>query len=230
LVFAQNHDQVGNRMLGERLSRLVSFEGLKLAAGIVLLSPFIPLIFMGEEYGETAPFQYFTSHSDAGLIEAIRRGRGEEFADFLWQGEPPDPQDETTFLSTKLNHDLRHEGQHRILWSFYKELIQVRKDVPALSNLNKDTLKVLGYEKTKLIFVRRWSKGSQAIAVFNFGDAPSSAILPIPEGHWQKRLDSADKHWLGKGSHLPKKSDFKGEVIITMEQKSFALFTNSEEA
>jgi maltooligosyltrehalose trehalohydrolase len=230
VVFAQNHDQVGNRMLGERLSQLVSLEGLKLAAGVVLLSPFIPLIFMGEEYGETAPFPYFTSHADAALIEAVRRGRRAEFVAFGWQGEPPDPQDETTFLSTKLNHDLRHEGQHRVLWDFYQELIQLRREVPALSSLNKDTLKVRGDEETGLIFVRRWSAGSQAIAVFHFGDAPSSAILPIPEGCWQKRLDSADRRWLGKGSHHPQKFDAKGEVTITMEPKSLALFTNSEEA
>ena len=82
VVFSQNHDQVGNRMRGERLSTLVSFEALKLAAGIVLLSPNIPLLFMGEEYGEEAPFQYFVSHSDHELIEAVRRGRREEFAAF----------------------------------------------------------------------------------------------------------------------------------------------------
>ena len=75
VVFAQNHDQVGNRLFGDRLSTLVSFEALKLAAGMVILSPYIPLLFMGEEWGEPAPFQYFTSHSDAALIEAVRRGR-----------------------------------------------------------------------------------------------------------------------------------------------------------
>ena len=74
LVFSQNHDQVGNRMLGDRLSALVSFEGLKLAAGVVILSPFIPLLFMGEEYGETAPFPYFVSHSDPYLIESYKAG------------------------------------------------------------------------------------------------------------------------------------------------------------
>ncbi len=80
VVFTQNHDQVGNRMLGERLSQLVSLEALKLAASAVLLSPFIPLLFMGEEYGEVAPFQYFISHLDAQLVDAVRRGRREEFA------------------------------------------------------------------------------------------------------------------------------------------------------
>ena len=88
VVFSQNHDQVGNRMLGERLSSLVDFESLKLAAGVVLLSPFIPLLFMGEEYGETAPFLYFISHSDPALIEAVRKGRKEEFKEFTWVEDP----------------------------------------------------------------------------------------------------------------------------------------------
>ncbi|MFC1970861.1 malto-oligosyltrehalose trehalohydrolase, partial [Chloroflexota bacterium] len=102
VVFSQNHDQVGNRAGGERLSMLVSFEALKLTAGIVLLSPFMPLLFMGEEYGETSPFPYFVSHNDPELIEAVRKGRREEFLAFDWQGEIPDPQDESTFLSAKL--------------------------------------------------------------------------------------------------------------------------------
>ena len=103
VVFSQNHDQVGNRMLGERSSAYLTFEEQKLAAGAVLLSPFLPLLFMGEEYGEVAPFLYFIEHSDAGLIEAVRNGRKEEFASFAWQGEPPDPQSPATFDRCKLD-------------------------------------------------------------------------------------------------------------------------------
>ena len=97
VVCIQNHDQIGNRARGDRLSELLDFEGLKLAAGVTVLAPFVPLLFMGEEYGEKAPFQYFTSHSDAGLIEAVRKGRKEEFSAFAWEGEIPDPHDEKTF-------------------------------------------------------------------------------------------------------------------------------------
>jgi maltooligosyltrehalose trehalohydrolase len=102
VVFAQNHDQVGNRLGGERLSRLVSFEALKLAAGVTLLSPGLPLLFMGEEFGDTAPFLYFVSHGDPDLIEAVRRGRQEEFAAFGWPEAPPDPQAEETFMHCKI--------------------------------------------------------------------------------------------------------------------------------
>src|SRR5205085_10531548 len=82
VVCAQNHDQVGNRMHGDRLAALVRPEQLRLAAAAVILSPFLPMLFMGEEYGETAPWQYFTSHGDPDLIEAVRRGRRQGFADF----------------------------------------------------------------------------------------------------------------------------------------------------
>ena len=97
VVFSQNHDQVGNRTMGERLITLAGFETAKLAAGAIILSPFLPLIFMGEEWGATAPFQYFVSHCDPGLIEAVRSGRKQEFANFTWAGEPPDPASEETF-------------------------------------------------------------------------------------------------------------------------------------
>src|ERR1700704_4962738 len=124
---SQNHDQVGNRSAGERLSALVNFEGLKLAAGVTLLSPFVPLLFMGEEYGETAPFQYFTSHLDADLVEAVRRGRRDEFKAFGWEGLVPDPQDETTFPRSELQHSLKGQEPHATLLRFYKELMGFRK-------------------------------------------------------------------------------------------------------
>lgn len=140
VVFSQNHDQTGNRMLRERLSTLVSFESLKLASGIVLLSPYIPLFFMGEEYGEDAPFLYFVSHSDPALIEAVRQGRKKEFSEFKWQGEPPDPQSTETFLKSKISWNKRMGGNHKVLLDFYKHLITLRKTTPALSNLDKKTL------------------------------------------------------------------------------------------
>jgi 1,4-alpha-glucan branching enzyme len=88
-------------MLGERLSQLIPFEALKVAAGAVLLSPYLPLLFMGEEYGETRPFLYFVSHGDADLVEAVRQGRKAEFRDFHAQGEPPDAVSPDTFLQVK---------------------------------------------------------------------------------------------------------------------------------
>ena len=224
VVCAQNHDQVGNRLLGERLSQLTCFEGLKLAAAVVLLSPFIPLLFMGEEYGETAPFPYFVSHSDPALIQAVPKGRREGFAAFQWQGEMPDPQDERTFLHAKLHRDLRQQGTHRILYDFYQELIRLRKHTPALACLNKEALAVSGNEKEKTLFVRRWKDSSQVFTVFHFGDGAAELRLPIPPGHWQKLLDSRDPRWAGDGSSAPEKFAASGETRFTVGPKSVVLF------
>ena len=106
----------------------MDFEALKLAAGATLLSPFVPLLFMGEEYGETAPFQYFISHLDAGLVEAVRRGRREEFSAFGWEGAVPDPQDEATFQRSQLRHSRKQEEPHATIFRFYRELIELKNN------------------------------------------------------------------------------------------------------
>jgi len=229
VVFAQNHDQVGNRMRADRLSQLVSLEELKLAAGVVLLSPFIPLLFMGEEYGETAPFSYFISYSDPALIEMVRQRRWEEFSVFQWQGGFPDPQDEATFLQSKLKHHMCHEGHHRILLQFYRELIRLRKEIPALVCLSKDNLEVLGFEESKVLFVHRWSENDEAILVFNFGDVPMLSCLPFSSGRWNKQLDSADQQWHGNGSPISGQINSEGEVTLAIAPKAFAVFTRTEE-
>jgi len=229
VVFAQNHDQVGNRMGGERLSELISFEALKLAAGVVMLSPFIPLLFMGEEYGETARFPYFISHSDPDLIEAVRRGRRQEFAAFVWSEEPPEPQGEATFLDAKLNHNLHREGYHCVLTRFYRELIDLRRKIPALAHLSKEDMEVLGYEHEKALLVRRWNGVGEAIAVFHFGEAEGSLEIPIPSGQWKKQLDSADKRWQGPGSDVPIQIVSDGKGTLTLPPWAFVLFERQKE-
>lgn len=227
VVFAQNHDQVGNRLLGERLSELVSFEGLKLAAGIVLLSPFIPLLFMGEEYGESAPFHYFISHSDPELVEAIRRGRQEEFRAFEWEGEPPDPQDEATFQEAKLNHDLRRQGHHRTLLEFYRELIRLRKESPSLSLLSKEHMEVTDYEEEKVLLLRRWGEGEEVAAVFHFGSESVSTTVSLPKGPWTKWFDSAEEKWQGPGTEVPEALESDGEVSLSLQAHSFIILIRS---
>jgi len=229
VVFAQNHDQVGNRRLGDRLASLVSFEGLKLAAGLVLLSPFLPLLFMGEEYGETAPFQYFVSHSDPALIEAVRRGRRQEFAQFAWNGDLPDPQDEATFHRSHLRWELRSTGQHRVLLDLYRELIRLRREIPVLARLDKKNLEAVAYENAKTLFLQRSDGTSEAFAVFHFGEMTEALALPVPAGCWQKRLDSTDLRWHGVGSELPASFESNGESILSLPAKSFVLFTGIRE-
>ncbi|MCI0439579.1 MAG: malto-oligosyltrehalose trehalohydrolase [Chloroflexi bacterium] len=225
VVCVQNHDHVGNRMLGERLSGLVSFEQLKLAAGVMLLSPFVPLLFMGEEYGEAAPFQYFISHSDSKLVEAVRKGRADESRSFGWKEDPPDPQDEATFKRAKLNHALREEGRHKALLEFYRELILLRKELPALSQLSKDSLEALAFEKSRTLYLRRWSDDGEAVMLFNFGDSAVSVTVDMPPGAWHKLLDSTERQWSGSGGPTPEWLSSDGEVTVNLAPYSVIMFT-----
>jgi maltooligosyltrehalose trehalohydrolase len=225
VVSAQTHDQVGNRARGDRLGSLVSFEALKLAAGTLLLSPFIPILFMGEEYADPAPFLYFTSHTDPVLGEAVRRGRRAEFASFAWQGEVPDPQDPATYARSRLNHELRRDGRHRVLLEFYTEMIHLRKTVPALASLSKDTMEVRMWETERLLAVRRWSAGSEAVAVFNFAAEPRQVRAPLSPARWTTRVDSADARWAGPGRTAPPEIDSDGAIALTVAPTACILLT-----
>jgi maltooligosyltrehalose trehalohydrolase len=187
VVCSQNHDQVGNRAGAERLSALVDMDGLKLAAGITLLSPFVPMLFMGEEYGEAAPFQYFTSHEDAGLIDAVRRGRRKEFAAFGWRNEVPDPQSTETFFSSRLNHDLKGAEPHRSLRAFYQRLLSLRRALQ-LGKPAETEIAALPLQET-LLLMRRTSAGVLAM-LFHFGAQPVEITTHVVPGAWRVLLDS----------------------------------------
>jgi len=228
VVCGQNHDQIGNRMLGDRLSTCLSFEQQKLAAGTVLLSPFIPLLFMGEEYGETAPFQYFISHTDPALVEAVRKGRREEFATFGWKDEVTDPQAEATFESCKLNHALARQGQHETLREFYRELLTLRRQMPALSRVAKESMETTVFESERVLLVRQWSGGEELALVFNFSGEPRSLDLPLPAGRWRKRLDSADPRWAGSGSAAAAELSSSGHVSLEISTASLVLYQKQQ--
>ncbi|MGH9326006.1 MAG: malto-oligosyltrehalose trehalohydrolase [Terriglobia bacterium] len=225
VVFAQNHDQVGNRLPGDRLPQLVSGEQLKVAASAVLLSPFIPLLFMGEEYGETAPFQFFVSYSDRDVIEATRRGRQAEFAGFRWQGDVPDPQDESTFLSSKVNSATAARNCN--LLEYYRELIRLRKTCPALSHLSKKDLEARSWDTERVLVIRRWDGPSQAALILSFGPEVVSVAFPLPPGLWRKALDSKDTKWGGPGSSVPWQIESGGDVTITVPPCVALLFLRS---
>jgi maltooligosyltrehalose trehalohydrolase len=229
VVFSQNHDQIGNRMLGDRLSRLVTFEQLKLAAGAVLLSPFIPLLFMGEEYGEMAPFPYFISHSDPDLVAAVRKGRRREFAAFGWENEPPDPQDEATFLSAKLDHSLCRRDPHRVLMRFYQELIRLRKTHPCLAKMSKKNLHVVDDEHKMFLVVRRWSRRTEARIVFHFGGSDASTGVSESPGRWIKALDSAEEQWKGPGTGPEPPIESEGEFTVFRPPHSVLVLTREKE-
>jgi maltooligosyltrehalose trehalohydrolase len=228
VVFSQNHDQVGNRPQGERLSALVSREALKLAAGVVLLSPFTPLLFMGEEYGETAPFPYFISHGDPELLEAVRRGRREEHAALVAAEELPDPGDPATFAAATLNHALKAEGWHRQMWEYYRELLHLRRELRSRAGLQAGAREVMGYEKEKLLVVQLQGESGQAVLAFHFGDLPLDLFLPWPEGVWRLRLESAAPMWGGPGPQAPGELRSDGRVRLSLRPHSLAVYLGEE--
>ncbi len=204
VVFAQNHDQAGNRMLGERLSALVPFEALKVAAAALLLGPAVPLLFMGEEYGEPAPFLYFVSHADPDLVAAVREGRKREFAAFRWQAEPPDPQAGATFQASKLDWDLRARGRHKALLDFHAELLRLRRTVPALADVTRLDLGVCHDADQGCLVVERRHHGSRAVCLLGFGDRAAQMTFTAGGTDWAKALDSQAARFGGPGEALPR--------------------------
>jgi maltooligosyltrehalose trehalohydrolase len=226
VVCTQNHDQIGNRAHGERLTALVDLEAQKLAAGITLLSPFTPLLFMGEEYGETSPFQYFVSHGDQDLIEAVRRGRHEEFSSFAWVQEVPDPQADSTFELSHLDHARRTREPHSTILRFYKYLIQFRKD-HSLNQREDWEIRELGDR----VILALLGSGPQSLSfVFHFGNAPITIEMELPGKSWRLCLDSSDTAWLGVGSSLPQIVYSNPASAITLQPWSFAVLERAAES
>ena len=165
IVFGQNHDQVGNRALGERLHEHLTEAEYLLVAGMYLWSPFTPMLWMGEEYRETAPFPYFVSHGDEGILEATRKGRAREFAAFLGDGEHvPDPGAEATFLSAKLSHERRGP-----VYEFYRKAIKVRHELFATRRreMYSHTVTRMGEEALGWSLLR--ADGSRILVIANLG-------------------------------------------------------------
>ncbi len=211
VVCNQNHDQVGNRMMGDRLSTLVSFGALKLAAGITLLSPYIPLLFMGEEYGETNPFLYFVDHGDPDLIEAVRRGRTEEFSDFYAQGAPPDPVSEDTYEKSKLNwlsskdRSAADRQQQRIMRKFYQRLLEVRRQCRVMSPTTAADIVVT--HTTNTLQYKQSIASGDLLCAMNFSDQAAKIDLILGSQTWWQQLNSADAQWCPKESREFTKSE-----------------------
>ncbi|WP_447962160.1 malto-oligosyltrehalose trehalohydrolase [Nitrospira sp. Ecomares 2.1] len=191
VVCAQNHDQIGNRAQGDRLSTLVSFEALKVANATVLLSPYLPLLFMGEEYGETAPFLYFIDHGDPALIEAVRQGRTREFAAFGWTNIP-DPYAQETFDRSTIHPCLETNPQHQAHARWCQALIHLRKSIPALGTGAKGhRIQIGSHAKSQLLIIHRRAKqGPDALMLLGFHPKASLALVKLPKGNWESRLDS----------------------------------------
>lgn len=203
VVCAQNHDQIGNRAAGERLTALVPFEALKLAATAVLCSPSVPLLFMGEEYGETAPFLYFTDHGDPALRAAVSRGRREEFAAFGWTEEVPDPQDPESFARSKLQWDLQQCPPHAALREYYRTLLALRWQHAVLGPRGEARLVASVLDGHTLVLSRRGAGATAAFAVLHFGAEGRALRLRVPRGPWRRLVDSAEERFGGPGAKSP---------------------------
>ena len=182
VVCTQNHDQVGNRAFGERLASLVGPDLDAVASVLLACSPFLPLLFQGQEWGETRPFLFFTDHGPE-LAEAVRRGRRAEFAAFDWAAEVPDPNDPATFERSKLDW-ARAGGPTLDLW---RALLALRRQVPALGNCRRDLTTARADPGRRLVVVERDDPGgSRALAVANLGEGAQQ--LPVDPGKLRLRV------------------------------------------
>ena len=154
--FIQNHDQIGNRAVGDRLTEIVGLDRAKIAAALVLLGPFLPMLFQGEEWASSSPFQYFADHEDRDMARQVSEGRRREFEAFGWAPETiPDPEDRRTFQRSKLNWAEVSAGEHGAMLAWYRELIRLRRSSPDLNNGEPGNTRVLCDEEQLWLRMRR---------------------------------------------------------------------------
>lgn len=217
VIFNQNHDQVGNRMKGERLISLTNFEMAKLIAGVTLVSPNIPMLFMGEEYGERNPFCYFVSHLDPELNRLVNEGRKREFEKFFNDDDKiPDPSSSETFDRAKLSWKIEQDPEKKAMHAFYKQLIKLRKTHPVLRVPDKDRLSISHTGKGFTLL--RWQDRQQVLVFMNFSDQEMQLKIPGHlKGNFKKILDSADSQWNGSGSPSPLKVSAADQIQVSKE-------------
>ncbi|MFW6170556.1 MAG: malto-oligosyltrehalose trehalohydrolase [Planctomycetota bacterium] len=206
----QNHDQVGNRALGERASQLLSHGQLKIGAALVMTSPFVPMLFQGEEWGASTPFLYFTDHQDAELGEAVKLGRRNEFSDFDWKPEDiPDPQAEETWLRSKLDWEESSRPPHTDLRQWHRSLISLRRRLACLTNGRFAATQVEFDEDARWLIMRR----EPALVICNFSEFPQTVRCPAIEekemmitsdGRFKKEHNSVSMPGHATGILLPK--------------------------
>lgn len=221
VVCAQNHDQIGNRAKGDRHSMMISFEALKVANAAVFLSPNIPMIFMGEEYGETAPFLYFIDHGDPDLIEAVRRGRQQEFAAFGWT-DVPDPYDLSTFEQSRLRPQMDTDPRQQAHFRWVQSLISLRKSVPALGAASKRDMVSAFTTGRCLLLHRKAITGPEVLVVLGFNDKPGTVSIRKPQGQWVRHLDSQAAEFGGTGESMcPLHVILKARERVTLDIPAF---------
>jgi maltooligosyltrehalose trehalohydrolase len=221
----QNHDQIGNRAHGERVTTLADGDRVRAAIALLCLSPTVPMLFMGEEYGETRPFQFFTSHPEERLAEAVRIGRREEFAAFAAFGgtEVPDPQDVETFKTSTLDRGAAAMPEGRARRRLWTDLLALRRTVPALANGDRRLVRPLHVTSTELAIERDGPGAASPVVVLaNVADRPAR-IAPL-HGHWMVAWSSAAAAYGGPDTPVTIAPDDDG-AACTVPPRSVALLT-----
>ncbi len=203
VICTQNHDQIANGSQGRRLSTLVALEQQKLAACVLLLSPNIPLLFMGQEYGETAPFHYFVSHDNPDLLAEVRRGRERDFASFRFTGQFAVPHDEATFAACKLDWSAPERSPHAELLTLYRDLLALRRAQPCLHNGRQDLARAMT-KGQYVVLERKDPGGGHAYALFNFSDSPRLIPMRDLRGSFRLALASAAPRYGGRADCRPR--------------------------
>jgi maltooligosyltrehalose trehalohydrolase len=189
VAFLQNHDQVANTSHGLRLSRLISLDQYKLAVSLLLCSPYLPLLFMGEEFAETSAFEFFTSYGDPALAQAVTEGRRREVGELAIAGDFADPQAPDTFARSRITWSLIDEREHASMLRFYRDLIALRKRWPCLSNGRKDLTRVQVNEQAGTLRMDRTDlAGSQAVMLCNFSE--HAADFDFDPANWELTFSS----------------------------------------
>jgi maltooligosyltrehalose trehalohydrolase len=196
----QNHDQVGNRPFGDRLTTLAEPALVRTAAVLLCASPTTPMLFMGEEYGEQAPFQFFTSHPEPELAASVREGRRAELASFAAFGgrEVPDPQEERTLTRSTLDHAGASTDGGRQRLALWTDLLALRRSHPALGSGRRDLVEVIEAHPERLVLVRGEASGARVLLAVNLAEAEDGVTLP-PGSEWRVLLCSEDPHYGGGG-------------------------------
>jgi maltooligosyltrehalose trehalohydrolase len=220
VAFTQNHDQVGNALQGIRPSKLLSLGQQKLAAAVLFFSPYVPMLFMGQEYGETAGFYYFTDHGDPALIEAVREGRRKEIGAFLAGREFADPEDPRTFEHSKLNWNLCRQAPHSSLLAWHRDWIAMRRQHACLRNCRKDLVRAeWDGQRRCLVMERRDPSGSRALLVANFSEAVQSVPIPFQDSPWSLGLWSGAARYgppvPEPAAHIPNNASARVEMVAS---------------
>jgi len=225
VIFIQNHDQTGNRADGKRLCMLIDFERLKLASAAVLLAPYIPMLFMGEEYGDESPFLYFVSHSDKELIKAVQEGRKKEFADFGFDENVPDPQDENTFSQSILKWDKRNEAHHKMILDWHKELIRMRKTFAPLKDFDKRNIQAKTINESSFVLYRHTAGMEESmICIFNFSEEEIKYVPSLVQ-RATKVFDSKDQQWTQQNKNAnPHPNQLNPNQEISLQPLSVVVF------